>query len=113
MRISNQDTLTFRHVASILLALILVALSGSRFSRADAAEAVSSPIMTPLILSVQDAPIPFKGSDGNEHLWYELFVTNFTSLTATVEQVEILGDGKVIQTLDREAVSRRLQPAGQ
>jgi Peptidase family M23 len=113
MGISTENTLTFRRIASILLASIVIALSGAPVKSANTAESASSPVLTPLILSVQDAPIPFRGSDGNEHLVYEVFVTNFTSLTATVEQVEILGDGKVIQTLDRNAISGRLQPAGQ
>ena len=72
-----------------------------------------APVLTPLILSVQDAPIPFAGSDGGTHLVYEVFVTNFTSLAAKVEQVDVLGDGKVMQTLNRDAVAGRLQPAGQ
>jgi hypothetical protein len=68
--------------------------------------------MTPLLLAVQDAPAPFTGSDGRVHLVYELWVTNFSSGDATVEKVEVLGDGVVLQTLGGEAISRQLQPAG-
>ena len=35
--------------------------------------------MTPLLLAVQDAPVPFMGSDGQIHLVYELGMTNFSS----------------------------------
>jgi Peptidase family M23 len=69
--------------------------------------------MTPLLLAVQDAPVPFMGSDGQIHLVYELGVTNFSSAETTVEKVEVIGDGSVLQTLDTAAVAGRLQPAGQ
>src|SRR3984957_18081191 len=68
--------------------------------------------MTPLLLVVQDAPVPFMGSDGKIHLVYELGMTNFSSAEIEVEKVELVGDGSVVQTLDSAAVSGRLQPAG-
>lgn len=68
--------------------------------------------MTPLLLEVQDAPVPFMGSDGHVHLVYELGMTNFSSADISVEKVEVLGDGVVLQTLDTAAVAKRLQPGG-
>ena len=68
--------------------------------------------ITPLLLAVQDAPVPFIGSDARTHLVYELWVTNFSSGDAVIERVEILGDGMVLATLDSTAVAGRLQPAG-
>ncbi len=68
--------------------------------------------MTPLILNVADAPIPFTGSDGSLHLVYELGLTNFSSGDVAVEQVEVLTNGAVLQTLDKAAVAGRLQAAG-
>ena len=68
--------------------------------------------MTPLLLAVQDAPVPFMGSDGHVHLVYELEMTNFSSAEILVEKVEVLGDGVSLQTLDTAAVAERLQPAG-
>jgi hypothetical protein len=67
---------------------------------------------TPLILSVQNPPVPFIGSDGNTHLVYELWMLNFSSGDIAVKSVEILGDGKVLATLDSAAIATRLQPAG-
>jgi Peptidase family M23 len=78
-----------------------------------AAHAEAAETMTPLILVVQDAPVPFRGSDGRVHLVYELGVTNFSSSEVVVEKVEVLGDGVDLQTLDTAAVASRLQPAGQ
>ncbi len=68
--------------------------------------------MTPLPLAVQDAPVPFMGSDGQMHLVYELGMTNFSSAEIAVEKVEVVGDGFVLQTLDTAAVAGRLQPGG-
>jgi Peptidase family M23 len=68
--------------------------------------------MTPLLLAVQDAPVPFMGSDGQIHLVYELGMTNFSSAEIVVEKVEVVGDGSVLQTLDTASVAGRLQAAG-
>ena len=68
--------------------------------------------MTPLLLAVQDAPVPFMGSDGKIHLVYELEMKNFSSAEIAVEKVEVVGDGSALQTLDAAAVAGRLQPAG-
>jgi Peptidase family M23 len=68
--------------------------------------------VTPVLLAVHDAPVPFTGSDGLIHLVYELWMTNFSSSDAAVEKVEVVGDGAVLQNLDSAAVTRRLQPAG-
>jgi hypothetical protein len=68
--------------------------------------------VTPVLLAVQDAPVPFVGSDGRVHLVYELWMTNFSRGDLTVEKVEVLGDGNVLQSFDAEAIAGRLQPAG-
>ena len=68
--------------------------------------------MTPLLLAVSDAPVPFLGSDGLTHLVYELSVTNFSSGNTEVRKVEVLGDGVVLQALDAASVASRLQPVG-
>jgi hypothetical protein len=86
-----------------LLALVIPITA----SHVDAAES-----MTPLLLAVHDAPIPFTGSDGRTHLVYELGMTNFSSGNVSVQKVEVLGDGAVLQTLDTAAVAWHLQPAG-
>jgi Peptidase family M23 len=68
--------------------------------------------MTPLLLAIQDAPVPFMGSDGRVHLVYELGMTNFSSGEIAVEKVEVVGDGAILETLDTAAVAGRLHPAG-
>ena len=69
--------------------------------------------LTPMLLAVRQAPVPFMGSDGNIHLDYELWLTNFSSKQALVEQAQIIGDGRILQTLDAHDVAAQLQPAGQ
>jgi hypothetical protein len=68
--------------------------------------------MTPLLLAVHDAPVPFAGSDGRTHMAYELWMTNFSSGDAALETVEVLGDGALLKILDTTAVAAALQPAG-
>src|ERR1700729_377495 len=91
-------------IASCVLVLWAPGLTG----RAEVAEQ-----MTPLLLAVQDAPVPFMGSDGHVHLVYELGMTNFSSAEMAVEKVEVISGGATLQTLDTAAVAGRLQPAGQ
>ncbi len=106
LKISRLITLA----AAILIAPLLIAGRGS--SSTSGVQAPEPQVLTPLILSVPDAPVPFTGSDGHIRLVYELWMTNFTSLDAIVEQVVISADGGVLQTLDKAEVASRLQPAG-
>jgi Peptidase family M23 len=93
--------------AAALLGIVAVTVYSS------AGRAGEQENLTPLLLAVHDAPVPFVGSDGRVHLVYELWMTNFSSAQTAVENVEVLGDGSVIQSLNTAAVARRLQPAGQ
>jgi hypothetical protein len=86
-------------VAPCLLALSAPGLTG----RAEVADQ-----MTPLLLAVQDAPVPFIGSDGRVHLVYELGMSNFSSADIAVEKVEVVGDGVTLETLDTAAIAGRL-----
>ena len=95
---------------SFVAPLLLVLFTLVAFSTIERAEASES--MTPLLLSVQDAPVPFMGSDGRVHLVYELEMNNFSSAEITVEKVEVISDGATLQTLDTAAVAGRLQPGG-
>jgi len=96
---------TSPRAVGIAVALLVVCLGTTERIRAEDQ-------MTPLLLAVHDAPIPFRGSDGRTHLVYELWITNFSSGDATVEQVRVLGGAMALATLDAAAVASRLQPAG-
>jgi Peptidase family M23 len=99
-------TIAHRLIAAVILAAV------AAWSAASAAERGNTEQMTPLLLAVHDAPVPFRGSDGRTHLVYELWIANFSSGDATVQQVEVLGDRARLATLDGAAIASRLQPAG-
>jgi hypothetical protein len=94
-----------------IAALIVFAILAALVARALAA-APPKEEMTPLLLSIQDAPIPFNGSDSSTHLAYEILLTNFSSGDVVPEKVEILGDGAELETLDAKEIATRLQPIG-
>lgn len=93
-------------VANAILILLLVS------PVACVASDQAAQAMTPVLLAVKDAPIPFNGSDGRVHLVYELWLSNFSSGNVSVEQVEVVADGVVLETFDAAAIAKRLQPAG-
>ena len=68
--------------------------------------------ITPLLLAVQNPPVPFLGSDGHTHLVYELQITNFSSDEVLLQDVDVIGDGKMLTRLDGDAIASRLQPIG-
>ena len=101
-----------RGVAVVLLGVAALLTAWMSLPTPAAAAERSGEQITPLLLAVHDAPIPFNGSDGRTHLVYELWITNFSSGDATVEQVAVAGDGTILATLDAAAIAARLQPAG-
>jgi Peptidase family M23 len=101
-----------RSLCSSILAWVTTFLLCNCPGKAESSE-IASQNITPLLLAVHDAPIPFQGSDGRVYLVYELWMTNFLSADIVIERVEAVGDGIVLQRLDTTTVARRLQPAGQ
>ena len=68
--------------------------------------------LTPLIMTVRDAPTAFLGSDSHLHIVYELWLTNFSSGEVTLDELDVLASGRPIAHLDTKEIARRLQPAG-
>ncbi len=103
-----------RKLSLVLAAAALVfAILHTTKSQAAATPQPQSEAMTPILLEVQDAPVPFNGSDNKTHLVYELRMINFTSANVSVKQVDVLGtDGQTIATLDAAQIATRLQPFG-
>ena len=98
----------WRIAHSILAASLLIAWGVPANSSARAAET-----MTPLLLAVHDAPVPFAGSDGRVHLVYELWMMNFSSGDLAIQRVEVFGGGRLLENLDSTAVAGRLQRVGE
>ena len=93
-------------------AFTTLALSSAGWCQGQGEAGAAREVMTPLLLAVQDAPVPFAASDGRTHMAYELWMTNFSSGDAELEKVEVLGDGALLKILDTTAVAAALQPAG-
>ena len=75
----------------------------------------SAPVVTPVVGSVMFAPTPFAGSDGDNHLVYEISLTNYGRTPVTVAGVEVLDattDREPLLTLDDNGVRDRLKPTG-
>jgi hypothetical protein len=69
-------------------------------------------VFTPVAASVLAAPIPVPATDGQVHLAYELQVTNILSSPATINAVEVLGDGRSLLRLEGDALSEWTKPFG-
>ena len=100
------------HISARAFAGPCLLISSALLPCAARGQAAMAEQMTPLLLTVNDAPVPFHASDGRTHLVYELAMTNFSSGDVVIRKLEILGNGAVLQTLDAAAVAQRLQPAG-
>ncbi|MDF2979641.1 MAG: secreted peptidase [Actinomycetospora sp.] len=87
---------------------------GGPFGGPSAADAVPGgvSVFTPVAASVLAAPIPVPATDGRVHLAYELQVTNILTLPATVNAVEVLGDGRSLLRLEGDALSAWAKPLG-
>lgn len=93
------------HARSLVaLAMLAAALTGAASAVADDRKLAA----TPLILHVAHRPIPVLGGDGRYHVVYELDLTNFTPLGATLRKAEVLDGDRVVQTLDVDEIAGRL-----
>ncbi len=97
-----------RALQSLFLATLMV-LAATPARAGD----VAAERMTPLVMSVPAAPVPFSGSDGRTHLVYEVWLSNFSSGDVAIEQVEVRSGEAVIASLDAAAIAARLQLAGE
>ncbi|AFR48977.1 M23 family metallopeptidase [Gordonia sp. KTR9] len=89
------------------------ASSGS--AAASSSGAPSEPVVTPVVGSVMFAPTPFAGSDGNNHLVYEVSLTNYMRTPVTIAGVGVLdatADDEPLLVLDENGVRTRLKPTG-
>jgi Peptidase family M23 len=103
-------------LAAILCLLFFGGCDGSSSAKEPVSESMNEPAatqkLTPLLLALPTPPVPFKGSDGNMHLVYELWLTDFSSGNADIKKVDIIGDGVPLATLAADRIDRKLLPAG-
>ena len=96
---------TVRFLLSLSVACLMVALSAR-------AEDVLTPVMAAPLVSSTTAVL---GTDGKQHLVYELVITNAGTATATLQTIEVVsGDtpAKVLATFEGDALLSRLRDAG-
>jgi hypothetical protein len=68
---------------------------------------------TPVIGQVLSVPRPIPATDGRVHLAYELFLSNVTTQTATIQSVDVLDEGgQSLERLDGDAVVPWVHVAG-
>ncbi len=74
----------------------------------------AEPTLTPIVADVLAAPQAVTGTDGHSHLVYELRLGNVTGGKAALQSLEVVDgqSGKVLATLDRDALSERLSLGG-
>lgn len=72
---------------------------------------MTRPLTTAIIVSTTNDPLRVAGSDGMDHLEYDLIVTNAFPEPVTVARIEVLGGyGQVLQRLEGDAVAEITQP---
>ncbi len=85
---------------------------GDQAAAGGAANAPTTPQLTPLVVSTFARPHPVLGTDNRIHLAYELQLTNIAATTLTIERVRVLDPGRdasrVVDELSGEELDSRL-----
>src|SRR5215212_2333785 len=91
-------------------ALLAIAVGVSpRASAGQPAPPAAQP--TALLVSATNAPQRMLGSDGMEHLEYDLIVTNVFTAPVTLTTVEVIApDGRALLRLEGDALAANTQP---
>ncbi len=76
--------------------------------------AVADPQLTPLAADVLSAPTPVAGSDGRNHLVYELRLANATGGDIALKNIEVIdpATGKILLNLDQAEIAKRFSLGG-
>ncbi|WP_322013324.1 M23 family metallopeptidase [Paraburkholderia sp. J12] len=102
----------------MLCGILPILLAGSAIATVRAApaprEAKASAVnVTPVVASIDNLPIPVKGSDGLFHLVYEVNVVNVTGETASLNRLDVVDarSGRTLASLDAAQIAQRLSIA--
>jgi hypothetical protein len=96
-------------VLALTLGLLLTASATARAGEVQAPPA--SPQTTALLAASTNAPLGVLGSDGLEHLEYDLIFTNYFYAPVTLTAIEVTGpDGSELLRLDGDALAATTQP---
>ena len=98
-------------VALAMLVAFAAALPGASARQATPAPAADAPRSTAILVSATNAPLRVAGSDGSDHLEYDLLVTNaFVGPVALTEIEVFAADGESLLRLDGDALTQATQP---
>ena len=92
----------------VLLALVVVPLAGA----AGKGDRTVEEQLTPVVGNAFTSPEPVQTSDGRVQLAYELQLINRTSGTATVNNLQALVGGKVVESLTGDKLIEEMSPYG-
>jgi hypothetical protein len=99
-----------RRPTSILVAVLASAIG---LLAAPVSAAVAEDVLTPVVASVIATPEPVLGSDGRQHLAYELQLVNRGSAEIDVRSIKALAGGKVVRSLAGKSVEAVMVPYGE
>jgi hypothetical protein len=105
----NQD---LRRAALIVFAAsVALLIGGSRPGTAASQQPPSEDYLTPLVVSATNSPIGVLGSDGQQHLEYDLVLTNVFTAPVTLDSLDVTTlDGSVLLHLTGDALAANTQP---
>ncbi len=94
------------------LILILVAVLGANIPSQAVTDPSSASHPTAILVSATNEPLRVMGSDGMEHLNYDLVITNAFAVPVTLTSLEVLGaeDGRSLLRLEGDALAAVTQP---
>ncbi|UBF26708.1 M23 family metallopeptidase [Kovacikia minuta CCNUW1] len=118
LKVKNQIQITRRHtglvgIAAFLVVLLLCTLKpDNRFSlSAAAADPPTSKTTTAIIVSATNRPLRVLGSDGKEHLEYDLLFTNLLPSPITLTSIEVSTEkGQQLLELSGDSLKAVTQP---
>jgi hypothetical protein len=101
-----------RRAVLILFAVSLAVLtSGAPRSAVAEQQASAAGTLTPLVVSTTNAPIGVLGSDGQEHLDYDLIISNVFTAPVTLTSLDVTAQGgNVLLHLGDAALAANTQP---
>jgi hypothetical protein len=96
----------------MLLPVILLSLVAGALPAASAGQPAPTDVrVTALVASATNGPVRVLGSDGMEHLEYDLIITNVFTVPITLTALEVtVPDGRVLLRLEGDALRAVTQP---
>lgn len=102
---------TYHRITLLVLSVILALAAGAapRSGAGQPSQPAAQP--TPLLVSATNAPLRVRGSDGMDHLEYDLIITNVFAAPVTLMAIEVIApDGRGLLRLANDTLAANLEP---